>query len=121
MSNNLDNPVNGHWESAVGSKLYLKADGSKLTGHFQSNEDPPLEVPIYGSVDNTDKDFIPIAFTAYWPPKLGEVPAVTSYTGQYSNENGKEIIETIFLLVNKTDSTILWKSTHIAYDIFTKH
>ena len=116
------NPLNDTWYSAVGSKLDLEVNGSELKGKFHSTQDPSASVPVVGSVAGADANpnFIPVAFSAAWPAGDDYGPSVTSYTGQYSNEDGQEQIEVIFLLVNQVASTVLWKSTSIASDVFTR-
>lgn len=116
------NSLNGIWYSSVGSKLELIVDGTVLTGKFDSTQDPTGFVPVFGSVASVqpNPDFLPVAFSASWPAGDDYGPSVTSYTGQYTNENGHEQIEVIFLLANQEKSTVLWKSTSIASDVFTR-
>jgi len=117
------NPLNGTWYSKVGSKLDLEVNGSELKGKFDSTQDPSGYVPVFGSVASVDpnySNFLPVAFSAAWPAGKDYGPSVTSYTGQYTNENGQEQIEVIFLLANQVESTVLWKSTSIASDIFKR-
>ena len=121
MSNSNHNPVGGHWVSAVGSPLYLEVEEGKVTGHFRSTDDP-VTVPIHGSIamSPTSPNFIPVAFSASWPKTKAYDPAVTSYTGQYSNVNGVEQIEVIFLLETQATDTALFKTTQIASDVFMR-
>lgn len=115
------NPLNGIWYSSVGSKLELEVNGTVLKGQFYSTQDPVL-VPVFGSVASVqpNPDFLPVAFSASWPAGDDYGPSVTSYTGQYTNKNGHEQIEVIFLLADQVESTVLWKSTSIASDVFTR-
>lgn len=119
MSNS---PLNGTWYSAVGSKLILEVNGTEITGKFDSTQDPGAFVPVTGVVADVTagSDFIPIAFTASWPGGDGYSPSVTSYTGQYTEENGVEKIETIFLLADQEQSTVLWRFSRISSDVFTR-
>ena len=115
------NPLNGTWYSSVGSKLELEVNGSELKGNFESTQDPG-SAPVFGSVANVDPNpnFLPVAFSAAWPAGNDYGPSVTSYTGQYTNENGQEQIQVIFLLADQVESTVLWKSTSIASDVFKR-
>ncbi len=119
---NGSNPLNGTWYSVVGSKLMLQVNGTVLTGGFFSTQDPSGWVQVFGSVASVqlNPNFIPVAFSASWPAAEGYGPSVTSYTGQYTNEDGHERIEVIFLLANQVESTLLWKSTSIASDVFVR-
>ena len=115
-------PLDGTWQSAVGSNLVLKVEDAVLTGTFCSSQDP-TKVDVYGVVAgaSTNPKFIPVAFSASWPASGTFVPSVTSYTGQYTkNKHGQEKIEVIFLLANQKESTVLWESTHIASDVFVR-
>lgn len=116
------NPLNGTWHSSVGSKLELEVNGTVLKGKFDSTQDPSGYVTVSGSVANVqpNPNFLPVAFSASWPAGDGYGPSVTSYTGQYTNQNGHEQIEVIFLLANQVESTVLWKSTSIATDVFMR-
>ena len=120
---NGSNPLNGTWYSSVGSKLELEVNGSELKGKFDSTQDPSGYVPVVGSVASAgpnSRNFLPVAFSAAWPAGNDYGPSVTSYTGQYTNENGEERIEVIFLVANQVESTVLWKSTSIASDLFKR-
>lgn len=116
--------ANGIWYSSVGSKLILEESGCALTGTFQSTEAGGEIVPIYGSIDPDQAlAYRPLSFSASWgkPATPPGQRSVTSYSGQYrSNDNGREVIEVIFLLVDDTRSNVLWKSTHICTDLFTR-
>ncbi len=116
------NPLNGIWYSSVGSKLVLEVDGTVLVGKFDSTQDPNGFVRVFGSVASaqSNPDFLPVAFSASWPGGDDYGPSVTSYTGQYTNKDGYEQIEVIFLLANQVKSTVLWKSTGIASDVFRR-
>jgi hypothetical protein len=117
------NPLNGTWYSSVGSKLDLEVNGSELKGKFHSTQDPSGSVPVLGAVATSvdpNPAFLPVAFSAAWPAGKDYGPSVTSYTGQYTNENDQEQIEVIFLLANQVESTVLWKSTSIASEIFKR-
>ena len=116
------NPLNGTWYSSVGSKLDLEINGSELKGKFYSTQDPDSYTTVFGSVASVDPspNFLPVAFSAAWPAGKDYGPSVTSYTGQYTNENGQEQIQVIFLLANQMESTVLWKSTSIASDVFKR-
>jgi len=117
------NPLNGTWYSTVGSELDLEVNGSELKGKFNSTQDPSGPVPVVGSVATSvdpNPTFLPVAFSAAWPAGKDYGPSVTSYTGQYTNENDQEQIEVIFLLANQVESTVLWKSTSIASEIFKR-
>lgn len=95
----------------------------RLKGKFDSTQDPSGYVPVFGSVASVDPNcpnFIPVAFSAAWPAGKDYGPSVTSYTGQYTNENGQEQIQVIFLLANQVESTALWQSTSIASDVFKR-
>jgi hypothetical protein len=121
MSNT--NPLNGTWYSSVGSKLELEVNDIVLTGRFDSTQDSSGFVPVFGSVASVDPDpnFLPVAFSASWPANKKYGPSVTSYTGQYTNKNGHEQIEIIFILAKQAKNTTLWKSTSIASDVFTRN
>ena len=113
-------PLNGTWYSSVGSRLELRVEGNALKGHFHSTQ-ATGRAPVFGSVvDDPGSQFLPVAFSASWPAGEDYGPSVTSYTGQYSNKNGHEQIEIIFLLADQVASTVLWKSTSIAWDVFTR-
>jgi hypothetical protein len=116
------NPLNGTWYSSVGSELELEVHGTVLKGKFNSTQDPSGFVPVIGSVASVhpNPNFLPVAFSASWPAGEGYGPSVTSYTGQYTNEDGHEQIEVIFLLANQAESIVLWKSTSIASDVFMR-
>ncbi len=116
------NPLNGTWYSSVGSKLVLEVDGTVLKGKFDSTQDPGGFVHVFGSVASVypNPNFLPVAFSASWPAGEGYRPSVTSYTGQYTNKDGHEQIEIIFLLANQVESTVLWKSTSIASEVFMR-
>jgi hypothetical protein len=115
-------PLNGTWISSVGSILELEVEGTALTGTFNSTQDPSFKVPVVGSVASVapNSNFLPVAFSASWPAGKGYGPSVTSYTGQYTKENERERIEVIFLLASQVESTMLWKSTSIASDVFSR-
>jgi len=119
---NDKNPLNGTWYSSVGSKLVLEVNGTVVTGKFDSTEDPSAYVHVFGSAASVDPNpnFLPVAFTASWPAGKDYGPSVTSYTGQYTNMNGNEQIEVVFLLADQVESRVLWKSTRIASDVFTR-
>ena len=116
------NPLDGTWYSSVGSKLELEVNGTVLKGRFESTQDPSGHLPVFGSVASVDPNpnFLPVAFSASWPASEGYGPSVTSYTGQYTNKDDHEQIEVIFLLANQVESIVLWKSTCIASDVFTR-
>lgn len=116
------NPLNGTWYSSVGSKLELEVNGTVLKGKFDSTQDPSGSVPVFGSVASVhpNPNFLPVTFSASWPAGEGYGPSVTSYTGQYTNKNGHEQIEVIFLLANQVESIVLWKSTSIASEVFMR-
>ncbi len=124
------NPLTGTWISMVGSTLILQvgseSDPAAITGTLTSTQyDPNFPAQVYGSVYPTEnpQGFVPVAFTAYWPPvpQKNWGPSVTSYTGQYSNTGSVKKIEVIFLEENQANAqnTALWESTGIGYDIFT--
>jgi hypothetical protein len=118
----MSNPLNGTWYSSAGSKLELIVDRTVLTGRFDSTQDPNGYLPLFGVVaeSTTEPNYLPLSFSVSWPPGDGFGPSVTSYTGQYSNQNGDEKIEVVFLLIDQVKSTTLWKASHIATDVFTR-
>lgn len=112
----------GNWYSSVGSQLVLQAGSAsgELTGTFDSTQDPGPAMPLYGSASVTNDSYCPVAFSVSWPASSSYPPSVTSYTGQYSNVNGNEKIEVIFLLANQVESTVLWQSVSISSEVFTR-
>ena len=110
--------IQGTWHSEVGSVLELEENGNEVTGRLDSTGDSGAFHEVHGSVDpRTDSNFRPLSFSVAWE---GDFHSVTSYTGQYSNVDGNEQIEVVFLIANATESRVLWKSVGISSDIFTR-
>ncbi|HWO20564.1 MAG TPA: avidin/streptavidin family protein [Kofleriaceae bacterium] len=116
--------LSGIWYSSAGSRLELEEQGSVLSGKFDSAQSPEGFVAIHGSVDpDPTLSHRALSFSASWA--AAGTPAgqrsVTSYSGQYRvSSDGSEEIEVIFLLVDDTKSSALWKSTHISTDVFKR-
>src|SRR4029079_8090568 len=116
--------VSGTWYSPVGSRLELEEKGSELTGSFDSTENPGGGAfAVHGSID---PDHTPanraLSFSVAWidgstPP---EFRSVTSYTGQYHDDDDVETIDVVFLLANETTPAKAYASVFVGSDIFPR-
>ena len=120
-----NDPLSGEWYSGVGSRLVLAVNGSTLTGHFQSTDNPGAPAqPVYGSVNpDTSLPNRALSFSVYWPKSSNFAAAVTSYTGQYQAKGGPSDtpqITSIFLLSTETEPKDNYKAVNVGFDIFER-
>jgi len=118
-------PLSGVWYSGVGSKLELRVNGSRLEGFFHSTEGPGGKYELVGSVDpDANLPNRALSFSVSWiaSDTPNEHRSVTSYTGQYHryDQDGDEVINTVFLLADETSPKKQYSSTFVGYDNFER-
>jgi len=108
----------GNWKNQLGSTMTLIVNGQKLSGTYQSTVSGgggTIRGDLVGFVDG---DLI--AFTVNWTSPA----SLTSWTGQLVNENGRDVIKTLWLLVQNipdaNEPTGLWQSTFTGSDLFER-
>lgn len=117
--------ISGKWYSPVGSLLELEEHGAELKGKFNSTENQGGGAfDVHGSIDPDGS--LPnraLSFSVAWIKGSAPVEyrSVTSYTGQYHNEDGEEVIDVVFLLVNETTPAKSYASVFVASDVFTRN
>lgn len=110
-----DFDVSGIWKNQLGSKMTLTLQGKSIKGTYDSpvsSAGNPIVGQLVGWV-NGDL----VSFTVNWPSA-----AITSWVGQIINDQGHDVIVTLWHLVTNIpdaqEPTGMWKSTFTGADRF---
>lgn len=111
--------VSGKWYNELGSQMEI----------FQSADGELKGVYVNSAPGSTDKDAESLigSLGKGVPATLGFVVNfedglyTTSWSGQYRNDEGKEVLKTTWLMTtNVKDSTEYWESANVGQDRFTR-
>ncbi|MBY3565705.1 avidin/streptavidin family protein [Rhizobium laguerreae] len=105
----------GEWRNQLGSRMLLTVSGASLRGEYYSavsGGGSPIRGDLTGFV-NGDL----ISFVVNWPSA-----AVTAWVGQVINDNGNELIETLWQMTTNVpdnqEPTGMWQSVFAGTDRF---
>jgi hypothetical protein len=109
----------GTWENQMGSVMSLQVNGTDVTGTYTSaSSGQGHGGPITGPLKGYAKGDL-ISFLVLWP-----TGSQTAWTGQMTDEEGPDRIETLWHLVTDTaeddEDLYFWKSTYAGADVFTR-
>jgi Avidin family len=115
--------IDGVWYNELGSQLTLKVNGNNISGTYKTTVGNAkgtyqvcgMRVPGSGKSDEA------IGFVVAWVNDSGSSSSVTSWSGQWQIIDGKEEINTTWLLTSAEPPEDDWKSTLVGRDIFTRN
>jgi hypothetical protein len=109
----------GKWKNQYGSVAEFTVTGSDVTGTYTSavsSGGGSISGPIVG---HTTGDII--SFAVLWPSAK---PSITTWAGQVIDDNGSEVLKTLWYLVtdiqDASEPTGLWAATYAGADEFTR-
>ncbi|XP_029598569.1 avidin-related protein 4/5 [Salmo trutta] len=119
--------LSGDWKNELGSLMTLKFEpnSSAFSGTYRSyvgevhpNVTKELYEPLVGFYNNLKEPQMPtIAFCISW----GSVGSCTAFTGQYFNDNGKEVIKSTWILRSSEPSLVDdWEGTRVGTNTFCR-
>jgi hypothetical protein len=116
--------VDGRWYNQIGSFMELIVDGATLRGTYRpavGNESTGV-FKLAGRID-TEPNPIgqALGFVISWKnTDSGNSHVVTTWSGQYQEIDGQEMITAFWLVTRETAPSNDWLSTYIGQDIFTR-
>ncbi|XP_068709555.1 avidin-related protein 4/5-like [Montipora foliosa] len=118
--NKVQGDVSGIWHNQLGStmEINLNKDGTSFSGTYSNNapDSPPLIESLIGSVGSSGSPAT-LGFTVNF--EGGRF--TTSWSGQYFNNDGDEVLLTTWLMTaNLSDANEYWESTNVGQDRFTR-
>lgn len=110
---------NGRWRNELHSEMYLKVDAKgTVTGKYRTGVGTPAPSEEFDLVGFAIGDLL--SFTV----NFGMYGSLTSWSGQHTDENGTEIIKTMWLLARNVkdpdEPKNLWGAVLTGYDNFQR-
>lgn len=115
----------GTWYNELGSKVILNLDGASMRGTYQTAVgDAGGIYPLVGGIDpdgTPDETGQAIGWVVVWNNEAnGSSHSITAWSGQYQIIDGREEINTLWLLTSETPEESDWAATQINKDTFTR-
>lgn len=110
---------NGTWRNELHSEMNLKVDANgHVTGKYKTGVGTPTPLEEFDLVGFASGDLL--SFTV----NFGQYASLTSWSGQHTEENGTEVIKTMWLLARNVkdpdEPKNLWGATLTGYDNFQR-
>jgi hypothetical protein len=107
--------IDGTWYNELGSVLTISAQGSTVSGTYQTAVGNAKGIyPLIGFI-NSDTDPA-VGWTVLWSNQYGDSNSLTVWAGQYYSEDN--VIVTMWLLRTEAPETQNWAATQVGEDIF---
>lgn len=92
--------ISGTWYNELGSTMDIQANGSVVTGTYQTAVgDAQGLYDLYGATDTESNETSQaIGFVVAWVNQYGTANSVTGWSGQWQIIDGEETITTMWLL-----------------------
>lgn len=115
-------PLDGTWYNELGSVMTLEANGSSVTGTYQTAVgDAQGRYPLVGATEPSSRiGSQAVGFVVAWVNEYTNAHSVTAWSGQYQIVDGEEEIVTQWLLTQETPPRDDWASTYIGHDLYTR-
>ncbi len=112
--------ISGVWYNELNSSMELKVQGKEIRGWYISAVGKAAgPYDLIGYLDATD-DTPTVGWTVSWGNEQKYTPAVTTWCGQAQVIDGKEEIDTTWLLTRSTKIRDDWESTMLGKDLFRR-
>ena len=114
--------IEGIWYNELGSRMKLTVNGNGISGTYKSKVgDAEGEYKIFGArVPTSGESNQALGFVVAWANDSDSTSSVTCWSGQWQIVDGKEEINTMWLLTSVELPEDDWKSTLVGRDIFTR-
>jgi hypothetical protein len=109
--------IDGNWYNELGSLLTISSSGTTISGTYQTAVGDAQG--IYDLTGYINADANPsVGWVVLWSNDYGDSNSLTTWAGQYYDNEGEEVIITMWLLRNEEAQSQNWSSTLVGEDVF---
>ncbi len=114
--------LKGHWYNELGSELVLVIDGNDIRGTCRTTVgDAPGVYRVVGLTDEAPSAGTQVvAFSVAWDNERGDLHSVTTWSGQYRQVDGDEVLVTFWARTLETEPNSDEQPTQVGKDLFRR-